>query len=525
MDLVKKHSEMIARNIFVSSFAIFIFTALFSSAVFSASPSGQDLSAAVGNTHLALLTQEADSACPGAGPALCGPDGRLGGGGGTIPGASGTLTAAPTEVDPGQNVTLSWSTDRVKSCVLTEDGKEISKYTDAAGVRRGPISTDTVYALNCVGDTANVTLSRTLTVKVNAAANIPSVVVSATPAEVNYRGSATVSWTSEHADVCILSKNGMEVSRRSPYTAAGLTANALFKVTCSNNKGKVASIAAVTIIPPKAPEVTLSASPESVSFNGSTKVSWSSTDATRCIVKQGARVISTGTALTGEVNVPTLLTTTDITATCTGERNSTTEKKVTITVAAPAKPTASLMATPAAVSYEGTSTLSWTSTDAVACRLTGPAVSRIGITGSLTTGKLIATREYTLTCTGPGGSAESKATVTVTPPQKPTAKITASVAEVAAGNPVNISWTSANARTCKVQANTSTLRTALNGVDVQSAALRESTVFWVSCAGVGGTTVDAVMVQVTPPEASDDTGSGNPRIPTTKNLPGVKVTQ
>jgi hypothetical protein len=223
--------------------------------------------------------------------------------------------------------------------------------------------------------------------------------------------------------------------------------------------------------------------------------------------------------------VSTLVANTDIVATCTGERNSTTEKKVTIKVAAPLKPSATLTATPAAVSYEGTSTLSWTSTDAVACRLTGPAVSRVGITGTFATGKLLTTRDYTLTCTGPGGSTESKATVTVTPPQKPTAKITASVAEIAAGNSVNISWTSTNARTCKVQANTSTLKTALNGTDVQSAALRESTVFWVSCVGVGGTTVDAVMVQVTPPESSDDTGSGNPRIPTTKSLPGTKVTQ
>jgi hypothetical protein len=82
----------------------------------------------------------------------------------------------------------------------------------------------------------------------------------------------------------------------------------------------------------------------------------------------------------------------------------------------PAKPTVSLIATPASVVTSSSSTLTWSSTNATSCVASGGWSGSQSTSGSITTGALTASTGYTLTCTGSGGNASSTATVTVTPP-------------------------------------------------------------------------------------------------------------
>lgn len=84
---------------------------------------------------------------------------------------------------------------------------------------------------------------------------------------------------------------------------------------------------------------------------------------------------------------------------------------VTVTSAV-SVPTASLSAAPSSVNSGGSSTLYWTSTGATSCA--GTNFSTGGATsGSVSTGVLTANRSYSVTCTGPGGSAMSSASVVV----------------------------------------------------------------------------------------------------------------
>ncbi len=78
---------------------------------------------------------------------------------------------------------------------------------------------------------------------------------------------------------------------------------------------------------------------------------------------------------------------------------------------APAKPTASLKASPASISYNGTTSLSWSSSNSSSCSASWTGLH--GTSGSQKVGPLTATKSYSISCSGAGGSASASATVKV----------------------------------------------------------------------------------------------------------------
>ena len=86
-------------------------------------------------------------------------------------------------------------------------------------------------------------------------------------------------------------------------------------------------------------------------------------------------------------------------------------------LAPPASPTVALSASPASAKAGQPVTLTWSSTNATSITLE-PSVGRVAAQGS-TTLKLSQSTTYTVTATGPGGSAHASAQVTITstPPQ------------------------------------------------------------------------------------------------------------
>jgi hypothetical protein len=77
------------------------------------------------------------------------------------------------------------------------------------------------------------------------------------------------------------------------------------------------------------------------------------------------------------------------------------------------KPTVTLSATPNTVPKHGSSTLSWSSTNATACNAAGGWTGSKPLSGSSTLNNLIVSRTYALTCTGSGGSTYRSVKVTV----------------------------------------------------------------------------------------------------------------
>lgn len=83
----------------------------------------------------------------------------------------------------------------------------------------------------------------------------------------------------------------------------------------------------------------------------------------------------------------------------------------------PPKPTVSLSANPTTIDKGGSSTLSWTSTDATQLTIS-PDVGGVNAQGSTTVSPAASTT-YTVTASGPGGSADSSVRITVNIPPPP----------------------------------------------------------------------------------------------------------
>src|SRR4029450_3673354 len=118
----------------------------------------------------------------------------------------------------------------------------------------------------------------------------------------------------------------------------------------------------VTVTPPPAPTVSLNANPTNVAYGATTALSWTSTNATGCTASGGW---SGSKAVSGSQTSAALTADTSFTLTCTGSGGSGSDA-VSVTVEAP-PPEISLNANPDAVDYQGTSTLSWSATNADLC--------------------------------------------------------------------------------------------------------------------------------------------------------------
>ncbi len=177
----------------------------------------------------------------------------------------------------------------------------------------------------------------------------------------------------------------------------------------------LATLAVAAIPQPAAagtgPTVKLHASPENVESGGSSTLTWSSSGATSCTA---AGDWSGTLATSGSKSSGALTSAQTFRLTCTGSGGSTTDS-LTVYLSDEV-PKVSFSASPTTVQQGGSSTLSWSSTNAAFCHGYGPWDSVEPASGSSTTNGLTATTTYTLTCfngSSSGAKTSVKATVTV----------------------------------------------------------------------------------------------------------------
>jgi hypothetical protein len=156
--------------------------------------------------------------------------------------------------------------------------------------------------------------------------------------------------------------------------------------------------------------VSIGASPTELTVGQSTTLSWSSSNATAC---QASGAWSGTVALSGsQLVTPPAAATFTYTLTCNGVASST---SVVVANAPTPMPTVSLSLAPASVAAGQASMLTWSTTNATACVASGAWAGNQATSGSLAVTQVVAgTYTYSLTCTGPGGSASGSATLGVT---------------------------------------------------------------------------------------------------------------
>jgi len=159
-----------------------------------------------------------------------------------------------------------------------------------------------------------------------------------------------------------------------------------------------------TIVP--AATVTLTANPTTVTSGGASTLTWSSANATSCAASGGwsGTKATSGTQSTGALTMPS-----SYSMTCTGAGGTSPVSTVLVNIV----PTATIAANPAVVVSGGSSTLTWSSTNATACTASGGWSGAKAASGTQSTGALTTTTAYSLSCSGAGGTS-SVATATVT---------------------------------------------------------------------------------------------------------------
>lgn len=177
---------------------------------------------------------------------------------------------------------------------------------------------------------------------------------------------------------------------------------------CTGSCTTVTGTDSVTVTAAPAPAPTLNASATTIAYGNSTTLTWSSANATSCT----GTGFNTGNATnnsTGVVVTPTADTTYSIS--CTGLGGTGTANRV-ITVTGVPAPTVSFSASPGSVALGGSSTLTWSSTNAPTC--TGTGFSTGGSPSGSVQVTPAASTQYSISCTGQGGTGIASAGVGVT---------------------------------------------------------------------------------------------------------------
>lgn len=241
----------------------------------------------------------------------------------------------------------------------------------------------------------------------------PSVTLTAQPATIDSGSSTKLTWSSTNAETCDASGawSGVKTLEDSQQSQA-LNITATFSLTCVGPGGTATQSVQVTVTAPTAPlppTIVLNASSTTVAYNAASTLTWSTINAASCAASDSW--IGTQ-ATSGSLTLSSLTSSGTYTLTCTGAGGSA-NQSVMITVTPAPVPTMTFSANPSTVSYNGSSTLTWSTTNTTLCTGSGSWSGDKTTPGSLALSGLTNSMIYILSCSGPGGSASQTVTVTV----------------------------------------------------------------------------------------------------------------
>jgi trimeric autotransporter adhesin len=393
-----------------------------------------------------------------------------------------TLAAIKSSVAMGTAATLQWSTKDAQSC--TASGGWTGTQPTSGSTTTDPLTAPTSYTLTCTGPGGSSSQSADVVVL----SPTPEVTLTASPATVGAGGASNLSWRSSNATACTAAGGWSgPVATNGTWSTEALSNTTVYELTCTGTGGSASQSATVTVSA-LAPVITLGAKPSSVDAGGASVLVWSTDNATGC---SASGAWSGGKTLAGSQPSGALTASATYTLTCTGVRG-TASQSVTVSVKSPA-PTVSVAATPSTIANSTSSTLKWTATNATSCSATGGWSGNKAVSGSQSSGILVANATYTLTCSGPGGKASQSATVSVKSPT-PTVILSVGPSAITSGSSATLNWSATNATTCVASGAWSGAK-AVHGSQ-STGALKANATYILTCTGAGGTAAQSATVSV-----------------------------
>ena len=403
-----------------------------------------------------------------------------------------SLNVNPSTVTSGNAATITWSSTNASSC--TAQGTWTGTKSISGSQSTGALTANANYTLTCTGAGGSASQSASVTVTPPA----PTVSFGARPSTVQKGSDSMLSWSSANATSCIASGawKGNQALSGSQVTPS-LPTTAVYVLTCTGAGGSATQSTTVTVAPSSlAPIVNLSLGPSAIASGGSSTLNWSSTNATSCSASgdwSGSKAVR-GSESTGNLSASSTYM-----LTCTGAGGSASQS-ATVSVTAPA-PTITLSASPTSINSGSSATLTWSTTHATTCTASDGWSRNKPISGTQSTGPLTANTIYSLTCTGPGGSAAQSATVTVSTPS-PAVTMNANPSTVSSGASSTLTWSSTNATACT--ASNGWTGTKPTRGSYTTVALSAATKFTLTCSGTGGSASQSATISVAaaPPSVS-----------------------
>ncbi len=346
----------------------------------------------------------------------------------------------------------------------------------------------------------------------NTGNNYPTVTVTAAKSSINEGESTTISWTSKKATSCNAGKgNGTGAS--GSFNTGPLTKTTAYAVSCTgpggSNGGNTFVIVANTDGQTNFPNITIQATPKDIKSGESSLITWSSENTVSCALSGGG---ITGTGIKNDKGVSTgpLKESMIYMIKCIGKNKMERAEPVFVMVDDGSGdisnfPTVKLTATPKMVEEGETSTLTWTSENAVSCKLSGGDITSTDLnnTKGIKTKPLTQSMMYTVACTGKNKSViPSSEFVVVNPdPKLPSVTVTAVKNPIDYDTKATIKWESKNTTSCNAGTGNGT---GVKGT-FQTASLKADKSFTVSCIGPSGVANGSININV-----NEDTSGTNP---------------
>jgi Domain of unknown function (DUF1929)/Glyoxal oxidase N-terminus/Kelch motif len=354
------------------------------------------------------------------------------------------ISANPTTISAGASSTLTWTTSNAVSADLNGttvalNGSMVVSPTATTTYRI------TAHSASGATDWGQVTVTVT-------SGGGPTASITASPTSISSGGSSTLTWSSTNATSATL--NGAAVAVNGSQVVSPTATTTYTFISKSSSGATATATATVTVGSGGTLSAGITANPTSISAGGSSTLTWNTTNAV------SADLNGTTVALNGSMVVsPTATTTYRITA--HSASGATDWGQVTVTVSGSSAPTASITANPTTISLGGSSTLTWSSTNATSATLNGASVA---LNGSQVVSPTTTTTYTFISKSSSGATATATATVTVGSGGAPTAGITANPTTISAGGSSTLTWNTTNA----VSADLNGTTVALNGSQVVS---------------------------------------------------------
>jgi hypothetical protein len=241
----------------------------------------------------------------------------------------------------------------------------------------------------------------------------PTATLAANPSKIVSGATSELTWSSKNATAC--TAGGGWAGNKATSGKASIAPNSTTTVTltCTGPAGSTHATAVITVTAastPPTPAVTLTATSATIPSGSTSTLKWSSKNVTSCARSGGW---SGAEAANGSLVVAPMSTTTYVLACTNSAGTAQSATKITVNSAAPPPaPTATLRAGAASITSGGSTTLTWSSTNASSCTASGGWTGTEAASGTKSVSPT-ATTTYTLGCTGSGGKAQVSATVTV----------------------------------------------------------------------------------------------------------------